>query len=197
MARIVTVEEGAHGAVKAVADDGSLFLFRACYLASARGVAPFDLPDDDLVAAVEATEAEFRASALLARAEQFRAGLERKLAAKGLSRPACRAALDRLEAAGLLSDLRYAGSWIRQRVRSHAEGPRSLSAALASRGIERAAATLAIQEALESDKRFAMLLTATRILVVKGADKASARASLLTLGWRHDEVDDALEEMQV
>jgi hypothetical protein len=42
-----------------------------------------------------------------------------------------------------------------------------------------------------------MLLTATRILVVKGADKASARASLLTLGWRHDEVDDALEEMQV
>ncbi len=196
MARIVTIEEGAHGAVKAVADDGSLFHFRACYLASGCGLPPLDLPDDELAAAVEATDAEFRASALLARAEQFRAGLERKLAARGISRPACRAALDRLEAAGLLSDVRFAGSWIRQRMRSHAEGPRSLSAALASRGVDRTAIRMALDTAFESQGRYSMICAAARILLAKGADAASACASLLALGWRHAEVDEALDEPQ-
>jgi len=199
--RIVSIEEGALGTVKAVAEDGSLFLYKAYYLPSAAdAAAPFDIPEEPLLAALEATLAESRAVSLLARAEQFRAGIERKLLAKGASRPAIAAALDRLEEAGLLSDDRYAESWIRQRIRSRAEGPRSLSAALAAKGVDRHAVKRAMAEAFEGedkkDERLEIISRISARLRRKGMNQIESRAELIELGWRRADIDEAFDTME-
>jgi len=213
MARIVAYEEGALGTVKAVSEDGSLFLFKTSYLADSFAAAdlagetisfpqaiPFDIPDDVLAMALQATLAEGRALSLLARAEQYRAGLERKLAMKDSSRFACRVALDRLEAEGLLSDERYADSWMRQRLRYRAEGPRSLSAALASRGVDRNAVKKAMASYFESedhrDERLALIASAASRLLSREPDRRAVRMALLELGWRTGDVDDALDSLE-
>lgn len=213
MARIVAIEEGALGTVKAVAEDGSLFLFRAWYLEgaySAMGLGeedppdlyalPIDVPDEVLTLALEATLAESRALALLARAEQYRTGLERKLAARAAPRAAVKAALDRLESEGLLSDERYAEAWIRQRSRHHAEGPRSLAAALSSKGVERHAVRRALASAFEGDEnhaeRLSAIVAAATRLTGNGSGRHETRHGLLELGWRSVDVDDALDSME-
>ncbi|GAB1457119.1 MAG: regulatory protein RecX [Spirochaetia bacterium] len=207
MAIIVAIEEGALGTVKAVSEDGSLFLFRPEYLpADTNGsvkrvalVAPLDISDDLLFLAVEATVAEVRAVSLLARAEQFRFGLERKLAAKGISREATKVAIDRLEATGLLSDQRYAESWIRARLRTKIEGPRSLAAALSSRGVDRHAIKQAIEVSLVADDavayRYEILTRIANKLGQSSADRKAVRLALSELGWKHGDIDDVLDDM--
>jgi len=199
--RIVSIEEGALGTVKAVAEDGSLFLYKAYYLPSAAdAAAPFDIPEEPLLAALEATLAESRAVSLLARAEQYRAGLERKLLARGAPRTAIAAALDRLEEVGLLSDDRYAESWIRQRIRTRAEGPRSLSAALSAKGVDRRAVTRAVGDAFDGDgrrdERLEIIGRIAARLLRKGLDRADARTELVALGWRRGDVDEAFDMME-
>jgi len=204
VARIVSYEEGALGTVKAVAEDGSLFRFKSAYDATGlfaapvgvRPEPPLDIPDELLSAAVEATEAEARALSLLARAEQFRFGLELKLASRGAPKAAAKAALDRLEAEGLLSDERYAESWIRQRCRSRAEGPRSLSASLSSRGVDRRAIKTALSRAFEGEARGEAIARAAASLAAKGFDTRRSRAILIELGWRSGEVDDAIDAIE-
>jgi len=204
MACIVSFKKGAHGIVTAVSDDGSLFHFRPEYYDKACEAAaidagidtcdgPSELDDDALAVAVEALAAETRAVALLARAEQYRAGLERKLTARRVPRAAFRMALDSLESAGLLSDTRYASSWIRQRCRTHAEGPRSLSSALSARGVDRTAISNALVACLSGGDRLEALANAVRLVARDGLDRAGARIRLLDLGWRHAEIDDALD----
>ncbi len=213
MARIVAYEEGALGTVKAVSEDGSLFLFKTCYLADSYAAAdladeimsfphpiPFDIPDAVLTLALQATLAEGRALALLARAEQFRAGLERKLRAKDSSRFACTIALDKLEAEGLLSDERYADAWMRQRLRTRAEGPRSLSSALASRGVDRHAVKAAMAKSFEGeshrDERLALIASAASRLLSREADRRTVRTDLIELGWRTGDIDDAIDSLE-
>ncbi len=214
MARIVGIEKGASGAVKAVADDGSLFIFKGAFLAAAlaeRGLpspviegrgdgdAFVELPDDALDDAVEATDAESRALALLARAEQYRFGLERKLTARGFGRPAILAALDGLESGGLLSDERYASSWIRQRVRHKAEGPRTLAAALSAKGVERRAVKAALDEAFEGDDRRddrLRIIARCAARLSAGGEHDGLRSRLIALGWRSGDVDEAIESLE-
>jgi regulatory protein len=210
MARIVAIQEGANGTAKAVADDGSLFHFRHAYLSAALEAAalddPFDpckalvccvdVPDEVLAAATGAFEAEKRACSLLARAEQHRAGLERKLAAKDVTRWCARVALDRLETDGLLSDRRFAESWIRQRMRSRAEGPRSLASALAARGVDAVAVREALAEILEESARPAFIARAAIRISSDEHEPALVRSKLIELGWRRSEIDDAMSSME-
>jgi regulatory protein len=210
MARVVAFQEGANGTAKAVTEDGSLFLCRREYLSAALKAAAldnplepgmaagqgFDVPDEVLLAAVGAYDAEKRACSLLARAEQHRAGLERKLAAKDVPRWCSRAALDWLEAAGLLSDRRFAESWIRQRMRSHAEGPRSLAAALSARGVDANAVRIAIAEILEESTRPVFIVRAVLRIAAAVHDPALVRVKLIELGWRRQEIDEALSSME-
>jgi regulatory protein len=201
VARVVSFEKGALGTVKAVTDEGSFFIFKPAYLESAflaEGLeappaAPADVPDAVLDWAALATLAESRALSLLARAEQYRAGLERKLSARGFPRSAVKAALDALEAEALLSDARYAESWIRQRLRSRIEGPRSLAASLAGKGVERQAVREAVARTLGADERAAFLVKAIATLMGDGRSSNEARGVLLDLGWRTGEVDEALD----
>lgn len=205
MAAIEALQEGAHGIVSVTVAGGSLFRFRRHYLgagaedgaqASGPGEPPelrvgAALPDGALERAAEAQEAEDKAQALLARAEQHRAGLERKLRAKKLSRGAVAAALDFLEERGLLSDQRYAQTWIRQRMRRHAEGPLSVKAALAAKGLQREALALAIEAEFGAGQRMELLSHAHELL--GGLDGDESRRALKALGWKSGEIDELNE----
>lgn len=208
MALIVSIEEGflfqgAIGTLKARSEDGSLFIFRLEYLPSQAYCSGIELPlqinDDLLYQAVEATLAEVRALSLLSRAEQFRSRLELKLAGRGISRPASKAALDRLEASGLLSDRRYAESWIRARLRNRVEGPRSLASALSSRGVAASAIKMAIKESLEGEDnkayRHDILYRIATKCAEEGSDRRTIRRRLSELGWRHIDIDELLDDI--
>ncbi|MFP4244336.1 MAG: regulatory protein RecX [Ectothiorhodospira sp.] len=72
---------------------------------------------------------------LLARREHSRLELLRKLAARGYPATDVEAALDRLEAQGLLSETRFAESLVRQRIQQ-GHGPLRILADLHQRGVE-------------------------------------------------------------
>ena len=212
MARVVSIEEGASGVAKATTAEGSLFIFRTSYLEPACSccgidkrpvLSPGDEIDGELLSVLIAVMiAEHRAVYLLARAEQFRRGLERKLVGKKLSgkalpgkalpTSAVSIALDRLESEGLLSDLRYAETWMRQRVRRHPEGPRSLAAALAARGVSRDASREAVAVFFEESRRFGLLAGAAALLEPKLKDPSTLRPRLVELGWRSSEISEYL-----
>jgi len=202
MARVVSIEEGASGVAKATTAEGSLFVFRTSYLAPACSVcgiaeipelSPEDEIDEELFSVlIEVMTAEYRAVYLLARAEQYRRGLERKLLNKKLTAAAVGIALDRLESEGLLSDQRYAETWMRQRIRRHPEGPRSLAAALAARGVAREASREALAVLFDESRRFGLLAGAASLLEQKLRDPKLLRLRLAELGWRSAEISEYL-----
>lgn len=202
MARVVSVEEGASGVVKTTTAEGSLFVFRTTYLepasfycghAQPTSLEPGAELDEALLSVlIDVMTAEHRAVYLLARAEQFRKGLERKLLSKKLPSNAVGLALDRLESEGLLSDFRYAEAWIRQRVRRHPEGPRSVSAALASKGVSRDAIRDAVAAFFTEARRFSLLSEAARLLRRRSDDSSMVRSRLFDLGWRSSEISEYL-----
>lgn len=206
MARIVSVRKGAGGAVHAVAEDGSLFISRDEYFTAASSAEseawlpnsqpPFDTSDLALAVAAAAFSAEKAALSLLARAEQHRAGLAMKLSAKSFPKDSIRLALDRLETTGFLSDRRYAGAWIRQRLRRHAEGPLSLASELASRGVARSAVKDAISDELGGDEKPRIIAEAYSLLCAKGVETVDARMALARLGWRLQDIDEALAAIE-
>jgi regulatory protein len=207
MARVVSIEEGASGVAKASTAEGSLFVFRTRYLAPA--YAYCGLNKDAVLAAGDEihTElfeflslvmiAEHRAVGLVARAEQYRRGLEHKLLAR--KQPGCElppqavvAVLDWLEGEGLLSDQRYAETWMRQRIRRHPEGPRSLAAALAVRGVDRHAAQVALAALFQGSQRIELLANVAAMIRKRHEDTSAQRVALLELGWRPTEIAEYL-----
>lgn len=195
MALIESVTEGAHGAVVATVAGGSLVRFKPRYLAYGDGAAAPEpgtaIAGAELAFAAACTEAEDAASALLFRAEQYRAGLERKLSLKGHDRKPLRAALDHLEAQGLLCDRRFAAAWIRQRLRRRADGPAGLRAGLASRGVERGAVEMALAELLDAEARPELIRDAAERSGL--ADPLALKGFLKSLGWKGREIDEALD----
>ncbi|HAP44585.1 MAG: hypothetical protein A2087_04505 [Spirochaetes bacterium GWD1_61_31] len=211
MVCIVSIKEGANGIVSIGTATGSLFrsrseYFRLAFQASgltelaelvsaglpAGGLTPrpgqIEAPEDGLEGAVNALGAERAACALLARAEQCRSGLNLKLVRRKLDAWAVQVALDRLEALGLLDDSRYAAAWIRQRVRRHAEGPRSLQAALGRRGVAAIAVRQALAENLAGSARRQALQVAAAILGRKHGNGVALDFRLRGLGYSGSEI---------
>ena len=140
------------GMFKVAPEEGSAFYVRAEYLPE--GVferidvgADFDEDEtDSLMDAGLTCAVELKAVGYLARAEQSRFGLSRKLIEKKYDKKYVEAALTYLEGRGYLSDLRYATAWLNTRKINHYEGRSRLSAELAARGIAREVATAALDE---------------------------------------------------
>ncbi len=88
-------------------------------------------------------ELRHRALDLLARREHSRAELATKLRRRGFAGEAIAPLLDELEQDGLLSEARFAESFVRSRV-DRGFGPLKLAAELAARGLDRADAEHAI-----------------------------------------------------
>jgi regulatory protein len=82
----------------------------------------------------EERKAKRKALELCARAEQSSMGLSAKLAAKGFSGKAVKAAIASLKEEHIVDDARYARVWARGRAERRAAGPALLAAELRSRG---------------------------------------------------------------
>lgn len=138
--------------MKITASGGSVFFIRTDYLriVSAdeivEGAEFADDEEQDLLDAGLVFAAETKASDYLARAEQSRSGLRRKLLAKKFDSSAIERALDFLESANFLSDRRFSRAWLRNRNVSRAEGRVKLASGLLQRGIDRETAQSALDE---------------------------------------------------
>jgi regulatory protein len=148
-----------------------------------------------LAVAAEAYEAEKRAIALLARAEQSAYMLGAKLETRGLSKKAVRVALDRLSSDGVLSDRRYAEAYAASRLSRRAEGPASLLSSLRGRGIDGETAKAAIAAVLGPAERLpALAKAAEKEMRRSGGDREAARRRLRRLGFKSDEISAYFEK---
>ena len=146
------VESSYSGMYKLTPEEGSSFYIRKDYLPE--GVferidvgVEFSVEEADcLMDAGLSCAVELKAVGYLARAEQSRFGLTRKLIEKKYEKKYVEAALDYLEMKGYLSDLRFATAWLNTRRTNHYEGRSRLAAELASRGIAREVAGEALDE---------------------------------------------------
>ena len=140
------------GMFKVAPEEGSAFYIRKEYLPEGLferldiGAEFDDDETDSLLDAGLTCAVELKAVGYLARAEQSRFGLSRKLIEKKYDKNYVEAALTYLEERGYLSDLRYATAWLNTRKTNHYEGRSRLSAELAARGISRDVATAALDE---------------------------------------------------
>lgn len=146
------VETSYSGMFKLTPEDGSAFFVRKEYLPEGLferidvGLEFDDEETDSLLDAGLTCAVELKAVGYLARAEQSRFGLTRKLIEKKYEKKYVEAALTYLEGRGYLSDLRYATAWLNTRKINHYEGRSRLAAELAARGISREVATAALDE---------------------------------------------------
>ena len=146
------VESSYAGMFKFTPEEGSSFYIRKDYLPEGLferidvGVEFSEEEADSLMDAGLSCAVELKAVGYLARAEQSRFGLTRKLIEKKYEKKYVEAALDYLEMKGYLSDLRFATAWLNTRRTNHYEGRSRLAVELASRGIARDVANTALDE---------------------------------------------------
>ncbi len=146
------VETSYSGMFKLTPEEGSAFFVRKEYLPERLferidvGADFSEEEADSLFDAGLTCAVELKAVSYLARAEQSRFGLTRKLIEKKYDKKYVEAALTYLEGRGYLSDLRYATAWLNTRKINHFEGRSRLSAELAARGIAREVANKALDD---------------------------------------------------
>lgn len=146
------VESSYSGMFKFTPEEGSAFYIRKDYLPEGMfdkidvGVEFSEVEVDSLLDAGLTCAVELKAVSYLARAEQSRFGLSRKLIEKKYDKKYVEAALTYLEGRGYLSDARYAAAWLNTRKINHYEGRSRLAAELAARGIARDVAVAALDE---------------------------------------------------
>lgn len=146
------VETSYSGMFKLTPEEGSAFFVRKEYLPEGLferidvGVEFDETDTDSLLDAGLTCAVELKAVAYLARAEQSRFGLTRKLIEKKYDKRYVEAALTYLEGRGYLSDFRFATAWLNTRKINHYEGRSRLAAELAARGIARDVASTALDD---------------------------------------------------
>lgn len=138
------------------------------------------------LAATEASAATQKALALLARCEQCRAGLARKLLAKGFSKDTVEGVLDALEERDFLSDRRFARAWLNSRRIGHYEGRGRLLSELAARGIGKEVAKEAVDSFFDEFDEGEICRKAAKKLVAQGKSGEKLMASMQRAGfsWR-------------
>ena len=146
------VESSYSGMFKFTPEEGSAFYIRKDYLPEGLferidvGADFSEEEADSLYDAGLTCAVELKAVSYLARAEQSRFGLTRKLIEKKYDKKYVEAALTYLEGRGYLSDARYAVAWLNTRKINHFEGRSRLAAELAARGISREVSVAALDE---------------------------------------------------
>lgn len=149
---IVSTKQVGTDCVEITSSEGPVFFVRTSYLQSVApdsleaGASFSDEAAEDIVRAGEAFAVEKKCESLLARCEQCRAGLERKMQQKGFAKEPVALALDYLERRNFLSDERFASSWLRIHAVSKFQGKSRLVSELLSRGISREITARAVEE---------------------------------------------------
>ena len=192
---IKSVKETSYGGmIKIASEEGAAFYLRKEYLPTV----DFDslLPgsefsgadEDEILDAGLAAVVELKAITYLARAEQSRFGLSRKLRAKEYEQKYIDMALDYLEIRNYLSDARFAIAWLHGRRLNHYEGRSKLKAELASRGIGREVAAAAVEEFFEEFNEMEICEKAYKKFVKKGKEGDKLVAAMINAGFTYKQM---------
>lgn len=150
--RISAIKQALSDVVEITSEDGPVFFIRCAFLVSVQpellvsGAEFNEEQTEEILNAGLIFAVERKAEEYLARCEQCRAGLEKKLLNKGFQKHFVRVALDYLEQRNLLDDKRFAFSWVRSHTVSKPQGRTRLLAELCSRGISSSDAKFALDE---------------------------------------------------
>jgi len=166
--KIISLKTDSSGLGRIELSDGSLFSFKSCYLPSevankhinhepADGCEISAFEEEAFRFASACLRAEKTALRLIARAEQNKNGIRRKLDKRGHSSSCVSAVIEHLSELSLLDDNRFARLWLESRLRLP-RSPRRLLIALHSRGIDRDDADAAIKSVLDEETEFSLLL---------------------------------------
>ena len=153
--------------------------------------------DDDEEALLDAgliCAVELKAVSYLARSEQCRFGLKRKLLAKQYKSEYIDKALSFLESKNYLSDERYAAAWLNDRRINHYEGQTKLLLELQSRGIDKAVAADAVKEFFTDNDEEEICRKAYERFVKKGKSEDKLIEALLKAGFAYKLIKNVIEE---
>jgi len=137
---------------------------------------------------------ELKAVDYLARAEQCRFGLNRKLTEKKFNKKYISMALDYLESRNYLSDERFSRAWLNSRRINHCEGKTRLLAELQSRGISKETAVSAVNEFFEENDEYEICKKAMAKLVKKGKEGDKLIAAMMQAGFSYKMIKQVAEE---
>lgn len=146
-------------------------------------------------AVTEASAATQKALALLARCEQCRAGLERKLLQKGYSKAVVSGVLDALEEKGFLSDERFARAWLNSRRIGKSEGRTRLLAELSARGISKEVSKKAVDAFFEEFSEEEICAKAARKFLSQGKSGEKLMAAMTRSGFAYKMAANAIKEI--
>ncbi|MCQ2592122.1 MAG: recombination regulator RecX [Treponema sp.] len=128
---------------------------------------------------------ELKAVDYLARAEQCRFGLTRKLMEKGYEKDFINNALDYLEKVNYLSDERFSQAWLNSRKLNHYEGRIKLLAELQTRGINKEIATDAVNTFFMENDELEICCKAYEKFLKKGKTDEKLVTALLNAGFSY------------
>ena len=133
----------------------------------------------------------------LARCEQCRASLERKLLQKEFDKETIGIALDYLESKKYLDDARYASSWIRSHCAFRPLGSIRLVRELCMRGVSREIAEDAVKSYFESVDETEMCRLAFEKLSSKNKSEKNLTKSLADKGFSYKIIQRIIKENKV
>jgi regulatory protein len=145
--------------------DGSLFSFNSVYLSHSFWGRDYFFPGKEISPeeeialrfAADCFRAERVALRLVARAEQTRAGITRKLEQRGHESSHIQAVVSYLTGLKIVDDRRFARRWIQSRLYRGADSPLRLIAGLCRQGINRSTAQSACKLILDFEQETALL----------------------------------------
>ncbi|MCR5288615.1 MAG: recombination regulator RecX [Treponema sp.] len=186
--------------MKITTDAGPSFFIRTCYLHLVTedqllsGAVFNQESETDILDAGLCFSAEHKAVDYLARAEQSRQGLTRKLLTKGFEQQYIDRALDYLEYKNHLSDERFARAWLHMRRIGHYEGRTRLAAELASRGISREISQKVLSDFFEENPEIGQCRKAVDKCRHSGKSEDKMVAYLLRKGFTYSMIRECLSE---
>lgn len=134
-----------------------------------------------------------KAAASLARCEQYRAGLERKLIQKQFSVKTIKQVLDYLEEKNYLDDNRYASFWVRNHCTFKFHGKIRLLKELISKGIQKSVAESAINEYFITHSEEEFCFKAYDKAVAQGKNGEKLLKTLLDCGFPYKMIQHVLK----
>lgn len=198
--KIKSVEQTSYeGMYKLTPEQGVVFYARQEYLS---GIeldniqCGSEFVDDDEEALLDAgliCAVELKAVSYLARSEQCRFGLKRKLLAKQYKSEYIDKALAFLESKNYLSDERYAAAWLNDRRINHYEGQIKLLLELQSRGIDKAVAADAVKEFFTDNDEEEICRKAYERFVKKGKSEDKLIEALLKAGFAYKLIKNVMD----
>lgn len=153
-----------------------------------------ELQTGELLDAGLASVVELKALDYIARAEQSRFGLNRKLTDKGYEKKYIQMALDYLETTDFLSDERFARAWLHGRQLNHYEGRPRLLAELQNRGISREVAVKALNEFFTENNEVEICRKAYNRFVKKGKSDDALITAMMTAGFSYKMIKEVERE---